>query len=924
MAEKDLDGGGGAGAGAGPGGETLEELEQQFNEVLAGLSGDATLEAFRAQYEQVYAALKRSHEGERRLAKKLRETNQEIVQNAARVQQALKLSEEDAATIDELKKQIERAWGMVEQANAREEQATSAIERLQAEIGQLSAVVQRHANLLGGDMTIEELISTRDSLAIQLREASASAAYEKERAQTLAADLDSRTEKFREKKAQVKELERVVAQKTAEETKESKKRATVEAEVKRLKGEITEHMGSLGKQAKAIADADLAKARLAHSLEQAHTAHQQLAAEMHALQATRLQLEGEGELLRGKQAELQEARLKQDAEAKGLRVELQRERAAGGKLQSKLDLAEREHAELVKQLALAEEAAAELRVDKKDAEKELTKEMLRSKEVEAAGAKLGREKTAAEKKVAAEQQRVKEERDAAAALKSGGAILEGELRRMRIDAAKNASLFAVCDRERERALGQVEALEKALAEKEEELRLRDTQIGEMDRKELELHAKIKQATSQFEAMRAERNAVAKQLAAGMDEISEVRRKSKVQGNQIEQLKEDIHSKDKGLVAEQFESAALSKKLEVRNHEVEQLRRLLDDASDNVLKSEGEIVELNKALRRLDGEALAQKRSYDQVVCERDINQAQLVRRNDEISLLYERIAVMTTMLSTGEVAYRARLDDMKLLKLKLADVHRELNLAKDERAGGNKDALRAECVRLQRELLAEQSRVKALSEELSNPVNVHRWRKLEGTDPASYDLVQKAQVLQRRLIAKTEAVVERDLQLAEREREVAALREQVNGAPGPEVVEQLAAVRIALNDRTRELKAVASEVNMAQAQVAEFKFEADRAARELVDVKAQLFATQRRAAAGGGAAARPESGGGGGGGGSGGDGTGGTAAGAGAGVARAGAAKEGSGGGSDFEVSQRRKQQALQAGTGRTVFVGGGFNVHAA
>jgi hypothetical protein len=296
------------------------------------------------------------------------------------------------------------------------------------------------------------------------------------------------------------------------------------------------------------------------------------------------------------------------------------------------------------------------------------------------------------------------------------------------------------------------------------------------------------------------------------------------------------------------------------------------------------------------------------VVERDINQAQLQRRNDEIALLYERVTVMTTMLSTGEVAYRARLADMKLLKLKLADMQRELNVAKDEKAGGNKDALRAESVRLQRELLAEQSRVKALSEELSNPVNVHRWRKLEGTDPASYDLVQKAQVLQRRLIAKTEAVVERDLQLADKDKEVAALREQLNGAPGPEVVEQLAAVRIALNDRTRELKAVASEVNMAQAQVAEFKFEADRAARELAEAKAALFATQRRVAAA--SAARPESGG---------DGTGGTAAGAGA-SSRAAAGAGGAG--AEFEAAQRKKQTALQAGTARQVFVGGGFNVH--
>lgn len=38
-----------------------------------------------------------------------------------------------------------------------------------------------------------------------------------------------------------------------------------------------------------------------------------------------------------------------------------------------------------------------------------------------------------------------------------------------------------------------------------------------------------------------------------------------------------------------------------------------------------------------------------------------------------------------------------------------------------------------------------------------RWRKLEGSDPAAYEMVLKIQALQKRLIAKTEEVVEKDL-----------------------------------------------------------------------------------------------------------------------------------------------------------------------
>ena len=34
-------------------------------------------------------------------------------------------------------------------------------------------------------------------------------------------------------------------------------------------------------------------------------------------------------------------------------------------------------------------------------------------------------------------------------------------------------------------------------------------------------------------------------------------------------------------------------------------------------------------------------------------------------------------------------------------------------------------------------KVKALSEEVENTMNVHRWRKLEGTDPEAYELITK-------------------------------------------------------------------------------------------------------------------------------------------------------------------------------------------
>jgi hypothetical protein len=44
-----------------------------------------------------------------------------------------------------------------------------------------------------------------------------------------------------------------------------------------------------------------------------------------------------------------------------------------------------------------------------------------------------------------------------------------------------------------------------------------------------------------------------------------------------------------------------------------------------------------SIRRMDDEALSQRKEYDQVINERDILGTQLIRRNDELALLYEKV-----------------------------------------------------------------------------------------------------------------------------------------------------------------------------------------------------------------------------------------------------------------------------------------------
>jgi hypothetical protein len=77
--------------------------------------------------------------------------------------------------------------------------------------------------------------------------------------------------------------------------------------------------------------------------------------------------------------------------------------------------------------------------------------------------------------------------------------------------------------------------------------------------------------------------------------------------------------------------------------------------------------------------------------------SQLIRRNDELALLYEKIKIQQSTLSKGQIQYRDRLNEIRVLKIKLNDLKRELHILKSSVA--NIDVLKKEVHQLGRELL---------------------------------------------------------------------------------------------------------------------------------------------------------------------------------------------------------------------------------
>lgn len=60
-----------------------------------------------------------------------------------------------------------------------------------------------------------------------------------------------------------------------------------------------------------------------------------------------------------------------------------------------------------------------------------------------------------------------------------------------------------------------------------------------------------------------------------------------------------------------------------------------------------------------------------MLSERHALGTQLIHRNDEVALLYEKIKIQQAILNRGENEYRQRVEDMRILRLEIKKLRRE-------------------------------------------------------------------------------------------------------------------------------------------------------------------------------------------------------------------------------------------------------------
>jgi len=814
-------------------------MEQEVQATLLETSGDRQLEPFRDEYEKLAKAMRKSQENERRLFKKCRELNSEIQQNSAKVQTTLKLSQEDKLSIEGLKQNIDRSWRLVDACQEKERTNKEYIQKLKTEIQALTTKLDQGASMSKKqEMEIVTLSQQRGAL-LKERDMAKGRVEQMQNMSQEAYKKFQKMEKELDKKTQViLTMKEKLEQKKVEKETEQRRKDALDEELKTLRLEIHE-LTEENKQKNKKLEQELEALRsVEQQIKDTEFKEHQNEIEYKQLMEEKKQLELKMDLEHSRRKGLDE-----ENEAKGREVaakkkeclKLKRERTKMGKL---MDALRARTTNVEKEHHTYEEQRNELKHNIKiemDATIQAKKEMnVDKKKIE----DLLRERDILNKNVIKADARTRKEIDMMKQAETVRQNLEKDVRKWTIDAEEWKKAILNLEKRREKY-----GVELSLANSKhfaalEDLKKREFILADLTKETADVQSKLNQQKNLYDAVCTDRNLYSKNLIEANAEISEMKRKFKIMYHQIEQLKEEIKQKDSLLIKEHFSHHKVMKYNDVTQDKLEKAKKKVKSMMSITQTQQEEVTKIENRIQQAQTEKQHQSKEHDGIVAESDILTTQLTRRNEELQVLYEKIRIQRSNISKGDFQYKKLQKDIKMVENDLTRVQREYKQNHSENVV-NTAPLKKELISLEKQLLGEEGRKQALMQELANPLNVHRWRKVEGSDPQTFELLTKVKQLQKRLIQKSEEAVEKDMLIQEKEKLYVQLKNILSRQPGPEVSQQLAWYTENLKEKTKQMKKMQGDLNEYHTKVQNLVNDVDCYNKELKTMKENYFQYSR-------------------------------------------------------------------------------------
>ncbi|NXP52174.1 CFA58 protein, partial [Heliornis fulica] len=800
----------------------FEAVEKDFQEVIDLLNVES-LEKFRTKYEKLHAVMQKSHENEKHLMEKCKKLGVELAVYSSRVSKLTKLCEVDQETISSLKTELEKAWKMVDMVYEKEKKAKGIINSLQKEIEHLKEEVRSGRSVkqdLKDMLKFKELTKERDQLLSEVEKLRQSLTQATEQQQDI--------EKVRyEADQSIIQLKEEIELHQKEALEEAQEKEIMEKEMKNLLVEMDDKQNEIKNLQQLVQRNKEEQVKMERHLKEQKMLNEKNGKELEQFQTENTKLMKENQqhtgmlekMLQHIQQKTAELKAKND-EVAVMNLEISKLKQARNILQNKLCVAEEQNVEAGNERTTLKNQIGGLERELETAKKQVESDKKTIDE-------LVREKDKLNKNMVKATSDMERQLNLVKLHEQSQKNLETKIKKFENETEKQNKIICHLENEKHVFISETSNLKQKIHQHLKDIETQQMQICGYEKKIEESATKLKEQENSNESLKTERDLFRKNMMEAKEDIAKMKERLKTLTHQMNLLREDYKGKEEALAKAHVEHQQTQREKRSLQAELLKMKEQAVETKQFIECQEAREKKFLKIIAEADAERLKQKQEFDQVMKERNIIGSQLVRRNDEVALLYEKINIQQDILKRGEALYRQRMEDIRLLKLEIININREKGLLSKNVAGDKE--LRQEIHHLQKELLREQTRCKFLEEESYKNVNVHRWRKIQ--DPNILELIEKTQRLQKLVIKKTDEVIEKELLLQEKDKKHVELELALARQAGPQAAKQLQLYRKVLEERSKQMKALSAELKMCVSQNQRYKQEIERLTKEIVSVK---------------------------------------------------------------------------------------------
>ncbi|KAL0218730.1 hypothetical protein P9112_004383 [Eukaryota sp. TZLM1-RC] len=272
-------------------------------------------------------------------------------------------------------------------------------------------------------------------------------------------------------------------------------------------------------------------------------------------------------------------------------------------------------------------------------------------------------------------------------------------------------------------------------------------------------AELKDKQKQYDVVKGELNVLRSQVQGQTQNTVELKEKLKILESERSILRNEATTKQTQLTRAENENKLLLNTRDTLTSEANAIANEYFSLEQKLNQHILEIDRLSGIIDRSEQNLLQLRNNYEHMLQVRNNVGLQLIDRNDELCILYEKLNIQEDVIRNGTAESTRKEDEVKLLQTVVVDLTRSLENTRKKVLEIPK--LEEEALALHDELTSVKSKSIELSHNLEDPENRDRFRILGGHLETEDQLKAKIDQIEGQIAKKQEELLEADLSLTE-------------------------------------------------------------------------------------------------------------------------------------------------------------------